>query len=719
MKKKEKKNLIYYYNVLVASNINHYLIYSSVNILDVGTLVYVSLRKKLKLGCIIKKIDKPLSTFNIKIIHKEYNNKKLTKNLISFLNWFSFYNQVSLGSTLKLFLPNHRIVEETLKTFLYAEKINKQNLSKEQITIINLLSKNYKTEKDILLEINNKKVLRQLINKKLILEKKLPVKIENTVNLNNLKLKKLSEPQKDAYNDISKKIIIKNQKPIFLDGVTGSGKTEIYFHLIRDTLKKKKQVLVLLPEIALSEQWLTRFKDSFGFHPLLWNSKVNLSLKRKIWNAVMAQKALVVVGARSSLFLPFSNLGLVIIDEENDQSYKQEEGVIYNARDMAVLKCKIEKCGIILVSATPSLETFQNCKNRKYEQVKINLRYKNTNYPKIKIIDMKKYRGNLISEKLKILIKKNLKEKKQSLILINRRGYAPVCLCVKCGEKKTCEHCDSSLVYHKDSNLMICHQCGKKQGLRTFKCSNCKSDKFIFVGTGLEKVYEEVSNLFEKAKIIKLSSDYIDKDKFFDVLKNIENNKVDIIIGTQIISKGFDFANLKSVFILDFDIWFNNADIRTNEKVFQLTQQVAGRAGRRKEIGEVCIQTYDPKNNLLQHVIKNQRDMFYLKELKIRKKALLPPFVRLLSVTVSSKIRSLAEEKAEKIKLLFQGSKDLHVLGPIPAQVFYIKNNYRYKLLVKAEDPFIIQNYLIKAKITNNKDSRVKIKFDIDPYNLY
>ncbi|PPR24938.1 MAG: Primosomal protein N', partial [Alphaproteobacteria bacterium MarineAlpha9_Bin4] len=430
------------------------------------------------------------------------------------------------------------------------------------------------------------------------------------------------------------------------------------------------------------------------------------------------QKTLIVVGARSSLFLPFLNIGLVVIDEENDQSYKQEDGVIYNARDMAILKSKIEKTSILLVSATPSLETFKNCKEEKYHWVKIKSRFKDTAKPKIQVVDMKNSTKSLISKEFEIQIKDNLNNKKQSLILINRRGYAPVTLCIKCGKKRKCKYCDSSLVYHKEIDLLMCHQCGKKEVYESI-CNSCNNGKFIFVGTGLERVYEEVIRLFPKAKIIKLSSDYMNKEIFFKTLKKIENSKIDIIVGTQIISKGFDFGNLKSVFIVDFDIWFNNADIRTNEKVFQLTQQVAGRAGRRDEEGEVFIQTFDPNNKLLDYIAKNERDLFYYKELKIRSKNLLPPYAKLLSVTISSKDLNLAEIKAKNIRSLFLASKDLQVYGPIPAQIYYIKNNYRLKLLVKARNSLIIQKYLLEKNFSSHINAKVKIKFDVDPYNLY
>ncbi len=643
----------------------------------------------------------------------------MNKKIINFYNWLVYYYHLNAGLALKLFLPNQKVIELVETKILFISYKNFEvGLSKAENNILKFLYHNPKTKQEIIKKLKVKEnVINSLKEKKFVLEKKYNL-LEQTINLKNISLKKLSQDQKDAYEKVKSKVNKKNKKPILLDGVTGSGKTEIYFKVIEDYLNLKKQVLVMLPEIALSEQWLERFKKIFGFYPLVWNSKVKLSEKRKIWNKALTLKSFVLVGARSSLFLPYSNLGLIIIDEENDQSFKQEEGIIYNARDMAVVKAKIEKISIILVSATPSLETYKNCKDQKYFLVKIKKRFKGSNYPIIKVIDMKKSNSKLISKTLEFELNKNIKQKKQSLILINRRGYAPVSLCVSCGVKRKCKYCDASLVYHKESNFLICHQCGRKE-LLDEKCIKCGSNKFILVGVGLEKVYEEVSKVFKSAKIIKLSSDSMHRENFSKTLEQIEQSKVDIIIGTQIISKGFDFKNLKSVFIIDFDMWFNNADIRTNEKVFQLTQQVAGRAGRRAERGEVFIQTYEPKHNLLNDIIKNNRNLFYEKELKIRKKSILPPFSKLLLITVSSQDIKLAEEKAKNIQRLFDSILDLKVLGPIPAQIFYVNKQYRFRLLIKSTNPLTIQKYLISKKFSFNVGSKVRIKLDFDPYNLY
>ena len=435
-----------------------------------------------------------------------------------------------------------------------------------------------------------------------------------------VKLKKLSLQQDAVYNKILEKINKKKYKPIFLDGVTGSGKTEVYFKLIKHFLVNKKQVLVLIPEIALSKQWISRFYNAFKFYPLVWNSKVNQSKKKKIWQDIIEGKINVVVGARSAIFLPFSKLGITIIDEENDISYKQEENPIYNARDMAVVKSKINLSDIVLVSATPSLETYNNSKNKKYDYCKLTDRFGSAKNPKVFLIDMKLDKKRLISKQTIAILKEKINKGKQILILINKRGYAPITICSNCGHRETCKKCDINLVYHKKNNKLICHHCGYSMDPKSL-CINCgESDKKIRLGYGIEKVTEEIKKAFNNINIISLSSDSIDYSTFQNVLEDIENANTKIIIGTQIISKGFNFLNLSSIFILDFDLWFYNTDIRTNEKIFQLIHQVSGRTSRKSETGEVFIQTYDTNNSLLKYIVSGNRDKFYESELFLRKR---------------------------------------------------------------------------------------------------
>ena len=425
------------------------------------------------------------------------------------------------------------------------------------------------------------------------------------------------------------------------------------------------------------------------------------------------------MGTRSSIFLPFSNLGGIIVDEENDVSYKQEEKAIYNARDMAVVKSKINKSHIILVSATPSIETYYNYNEKKYNLVALERRFGKAKNPKIHLIDMRYHNGKLFSSNALKIIEMKLKEKKQVLILINRRGYAPITLCTKCGAKDSCKYCDINLVHHKSTNMMVCHHCGYSKSLNS-DCNSCKRKNSMFsLGYGIEKVAEEIKYFFKSCNFVALSSDTIKQKDFSNTLKEIEEGEVEIIIGTQIISKGFNFLKLNSVFILDFDMWFYNADIRTNEKIFQLTQQVSGRTSRADETGEVYIQTYDKESYLLKNLRANNSEEFYKKELALRKQAQLPPYIKLVSIILFSKEVNILKKVSVMIKDYLKRFNNLLVLGPIPAPIEYIRGEYRYRLLIKTNQAFLVQNILKDYDFKKILKNKVKVKIDIDPLSFF
>ena len=710
----------FYYDVLPAYNIDKTLTYSSKEILKVGSLVKISIRKKVYPGCIFKIYKtKPISDFHIKGIEEAYNYYFLDKKNIDFLKWISEYNFISLGLALKLIIANATFLEPEM-SFKYLVRRNcKITLTNKQKTFIKEIEEtNFEKHQKITNKYSNWFIYN--IIKKGIIEKHLYKDKKNEyLNLQQVKLKKLSRHQESIYKKILEKINKKKNKPIFLDGVTGSGKTEVYFKLIKYFLINKKQVLVLIPEIALSKQWISRFYNTFKFYPLVWNSKVKQSQKKKIWQDLIEGKIRVLVGARSAIFLPFSRLGVTIIDEENDVSYKQQENPIYNARDMAVVKSKINLSDIILVSATPSLETYNNFKNKKYDYCKLTDRFGDAQNPRVFLIDMKLDKKKIISEQTRAIIKEKINTGKQILILINRRGYAPITICSNCGQKETCKKCDINLVYHKRSNKLICHHCGASKVPESI-CTKCgKNKKKIQLGYGIEKVTEEVKKYFNNVNTVSLSSDSINHSNFKSVLEDIEKAKIKIIIGTQIISKGFDFLNLDSIFILDFDLWFYNTDIRTNEKVFQLTQQVSGRTSRNSQTGEVFIQTYDTNNFLLKYIVSNEREKFYENELLLRKKTLLPPYSRLIAIILNGKDINFLKAASYKLKDSLSTFNNLTLLGPIPAPIEYIQNEFRYRILIKTNRTFYIQKVLKNINFTKIFKNKVKIKVDIDPLSFF
>jgi len=725
MTKKESinKEKIFYYKILPAYNINEELVYSSTILFLNGTIVRINLRGKDVYGCVISRVKNPEKIkFTIKSISFCLKKNKIKSDIIKFISWFSMYNLVSRGYVLKQFLPNEKIVTPR-KEIIF--KKNKKKLienfysSDKKTDLFKLLEKESKTLKE-LLNLNFKKnYIKQLVHNKFLIEAEKIVVHDFIFDKKKIKLKKLNKNQTESYAYIKKKIKLCDYKPIFLDGITGSGKTEVYFKIIKYYLLLKKQILILLPEIGLAHQWIDRFKKVFNFLPLNWNSSVSNNEKNKIWQTVSIGRPVVVVGTRSALFLPFTKLGLTIIDEENDMSYKQEDSLIYNARDMAIVRAKFTSSHLLLVSATPSLETYWNSLKKKYNYTRISKRYGISTLPKIELINMYKEKGKIFSTKTQSEIKKNLQEGKQTLILINRRGYAPITLCVKCGRTQKCLHCDINLVLHKKSQLLVCHHCGYSKNINS-QCEFCKGKgNFIHVGIGIERVLEEAKKIFDTKSLIALSSDTFNSKTFIDTLKKIENNEIKILIATQIISKGFNFLHLNKVFILDFDMWFYNSDIRTSEKIFQLTQQVAGRAGRGNEPGKVYIQTYDIENSLLTKIKNNDRENFYKEELLFRERTLLPPFSKLVAIILQGKNFKDVESSSYKIKNLLSSYSGLTILGPIPAPIEFLNKQYRYRILIKSEHSLCIQKK-VKSKVLQSLiSSGIRIKIDVDPYSFF
>lgn len=515
---------------------------------------------------------------------------------------------------------------------------------------------------------------------------------------------------------------------VLLEGVTGSGKTRVYMNSIYDAIKNNLQCIVLVPEIILTKQWIDEFSKEFLFSPEIFHSSLKKTEKSKIWLGVYLGKINLIVGTRSALFLPFKRLGLIVVDEEHDISYKQEENVIFNARDLAVVRAKNSNCQIILTSATPSIETIFNCKNKKYNKVVINKRVNDVSSPKIEIIDMRKEeeRKNLwISKTLEFEINKSIKLKKQSLIFLNKRGYAATIICKKCGYSEICEKCDFPMVLHKnlehkDLNVLICHYCDNKKKLSE-TCQKCKSkNSMLAIGPGIQKIYEIAQGLFPKAKICIISSDHAkNKKEFANNLKLIMSNQIDIIIGTQMTSKGHHFPNLRTVGILNVDNLLRSVDIRSAEKTFQLITQVSGRAGRENSDGRVLIQTYDPKNKVLEVITDMNNDKFFELELRQRKSYNHPPYSNMISIIIQGKKENQVISKSKLIEgFLLKSIDKANIFGPSPALIHKIRNNFRWRILIKSDkDKKKLADLKAKLlRITSTKD--LNIKLDVDPLNF-
>ncbi len=508
-----------------------------------------------------------------------------------------------------------------------------------------------------------------------------------------------------------------------LDGVTGSGKTEVYFEAIAQALAREHQALVLMPEIALTSQFIARCEERFGAKPAEWHSGVPAPQRGRVWRAVAENKAKLVVGARSALFLPFPALGLIVVDEEHDAGYKQEERVTYQARDMAVVRGALGKCPVVLSSATPSIESLVNVEQGRYRHVKLGTRYKADGLPAIAAIDMRASppeRGKWLSPVLIEAVGETLARGEQALLFLNRRGYAPVTLCRKCGFKFECPNCSAWLVEHRFRRRLECHHCGKFVPIPE-KCPNCQAeDSLVACGPGIERIAEEVAELFPDARRVLLSSDLTPNiAELRHTLREIEEREVDIVIGTQLVAKGHHFPGLALVGVVDGDLGLAQADPRAAERTFQLLTQVTGRAGREAIKGRGLIQTYMPEHPVIAALVSGDRDTFLAREIEERRKATMPPFGRLAALLVSASSREAAESYAREVARAAPAAAKIEVLGPAEAPLAVIRGRYRFRLLVKATREADLQAYLrLWLSSAPKAKGDVRLLVDIDPYSF-
>lgn len=527
-----------------------------------------------------------------------------------------------------------------------------------------------------------------------------------------------------AQQAVARKIMdMKGFQAALLDGVTGSGKTEVYFEAIAEVIRQHKQVLVLLPEIILTTAWLSRFEKRFGVLPALWHSSITPKTRRDTWEAVRNSSAQVVVGARSALFLPFQNLGLIVVDEEHDASFKQEDGVLYNARDMAVVRASQEPCPIVLASATPSLETYCNAKDGRYLYLHLPERFAGALLPDIELVDMRqKEKGPIkfISKRLQEKLREKMENHEQSLLFINRRGYAPLVLCRACGTRLQCPHCSAWLTEHRQMGILQCHHCGYTRKMPQ-ECPCChEKDMLVSCGPGVERVAEEVKALFPTARVEEIASDTLTSPaQFEELLTHIQNGKVDILIGTQMLAKGHHFPNLTLVGVIDADMGLAGGDLRAGERTFQLLNQVMGRAGREAKKGLALLQTYAPENLILKALQENNRDAFLQEEIQARQLLKMPPYGKLAGLIISGKNNALAYQTAKNIVQKAPFVSGVEVLGPVVAPIAKLRDKHRYRLLVKTDRNFkiqnLLQNWLNQVKIPASVDMRI----DIDPYSFF
>jgi primosomal protein N' (replication factor Y) len=580
--------------------------------------------------------------------------------MIKFISWFSKYNLVPLGMSLKMCLLNKDVVEKDFK-----EEFDKFKIKKTK----NKLSLNGEQKKSL-------DFIRSFGN---------------------------------HYN------------VTVLEGVTGSGKTLVYFKRIKDLVDKGLQALILLPEIALTNQFSRRFKEFFGTNPAIWHSATTKKNKSIIWKGITEGEIKIVIGARSSLFLPFKNLGIIIVDEEHDVSYKQDEGVSYNARDMAITRASLENIPINLVTSIPSIETYSNIVNKKYHVTKLEKRYREASLPNIEIINLRSEvlnKGSWIANKTISKVNQYLNKGDQVLFFLNRRGYAPFVICKKCGYKFQCPNCAVNLIFHKKLNRLLCHYCGHKSLLSKL-CKDKKKCDLLFCGPGVERIFVELKKIYPNKKIEIFSSDTLGKNKSTStLLKKVEKNKIDILVGTQLLSKGFHFPKLNCIVVVDSDFSSHGYDLRSAEKNVQLYHQLSGRAGRTGDASTVYFQTYSPDDEVLLNISKNDPHVFLQKELLLRKEKKLPPFYRLISLIISGKNEPLIMKFAINIKSKLPKINEVSILGPVLAPITKLRKKYRCRILIRYPKNLFIQKYLSRLLNKIKIKSEIKLEVDVDPINF-
>ena len=512
-------------------------------------------------------------------------------------------------------------------------------------------------------------------------------------------------------------------KPVLLEGVTGSGKTEVYFEAVAHCVRAGRQALILMPEIALTAQFLDRFAARFGVRPAAWHSGIGGRRRERLRAAVAAGEAAVVVGARSALFLPFRDLGLIVVDEEHEAAYKQEDGVHYHARDMAVVRGRLEGCPVVLASATPSIETRVNAERGRYRHVRLPERFGGRRLPDITAIDMRldgPERGRFLSPPLINAIKANLAAGEQALLFLNRRGYAPLTLCRACGHRYRCRNCSTWLVEHRFRKALVCHQCGYAEP-RPQACTECGTfDNLTPCGPGVERIAEEVSELFPDRRVIVLSSDFPGgAERLRLELEAVAAGECDIVVGTQLVAKGHNFPHLTLVGVLDADIGLTSGDPRAAERTFQLLQQVTGRAGRGERPGRALVQTYQPTHPVIAALLSGDAERFYAEEVMAREAAGLPPFGRLAALVVSGTEREAAEAHGQALARAAEPPPGVMVLGPAEAPLALVRGRYRFRLLVKTERNIDLQGYLRHWLARAPKPrGNLRVAVDVDPQSF-
>lgn len=695
---------------------------------DVGDYVRVPLGRRETVGVVWSKdVDSRLDPSKIKYILQKYQAPPMPEAHRQFLAWVARYTLSDLGSVLKMSLPVPEALHPSkgVSSYTLPETLPAKPSSHRK-RVLDLLSDGKpRRAQDIAREAGCSPAIIRTMAAAGHLKS-----IEMSAPAYPCEMKEtppadlsFSDIQQGAIDGLVNIVRQKKHQTVLLDGVTGAGKTEVYFEAVAETLRAGRQALILLPEISLSAQFLTRFERRFGIAPALWHSEVSPARRRATWAGAAEGKTRVVVGARSALFLPYADLGLIVVDEEHDASYKQEDGVMYNARDMAIVRGHLGHIPVVLVSATPSVETMSNAKEEKYAYIALPARHAGAELPAMHVVDLKKNqpaRGRFLSPALEEALHANFAAKEQSLLFLNRRGYAPLTLCRTCGHRFQCPSCSAWLVEHRRLQKLQCHHCGYAEAAPRL-CPSCGSaEDLVACGPGVERIQEEIQNLLPDARTLVLASDVVTSPKVLSQsVQMIEKHEVDVIIGTQMIAKGHHFPSLTLVGVVDADLGLSGGDLRAGERTFQMLHQVAGRAGRGQKPGRVYLQTYMPDQMVIRALAAHDRDRFLEVETAERQKAGMPPFGRLAAVIVSGADETRLDQFCRALAQKAPRYDDLRVLGPAPAPMAFLRGKFRRRFLIKAPKGVSPQKYLQDWLSSVKIPSTLQLKIDIDPQSFY
>ena len=667
------------------------------------------------------------SNYNLKEIIKIIDKESiLNEELLKLGKEISKENLCNLISIYQAMLP--KAYKASIKTNIkekYISYITLTNIQEAELFLINSRAEKQKEvindllqENELLKKNYNSNIVKILIDKGLVKEIK-----KEVYRLNNYeeekKLNKLNEYQLTAFNQIKNS----DKDVILLNGITGSGKTEIYMHLIDDVIKNNKEAIMLVPEISLTPQIIDRFKSHFSSNIAILHSGLSDGERYDEYRKILRKEVSIVVGARSAIFAPFTNIGIIIIDEEHSSTYKQDHNPRYNAIDVAMLRGKYHNAKVLLASATPSIESYARAEKGYYELVKLNKRANDAKLPLVKVIDMKdeiKSGNSIFSKELLTSIEDRLNKKEQVMLLLNKRGYSNYLMCNNCGEVLKCPNCDITLTYHKTSDINRCHYCGyadKKQE----KCPKSKVGTLRSFGVGTEKIEEKIQKIFKDAKILRMDIDTTSKKGSHEkIINDFINHKADILIGTQMISKGLDFPSVTLVGIINADTILNLPDFRALEKTYQLISQTSGRAGRSKKEGKVIIQTFNPDNYSIRYAKNHDYVGFYKEELKIRKNLKYPPYFFLTLVKISGKNFDITSQESKKIGNYIRKNKsiDMIVLGPSVSFISKINNIYYFQIIIKYRDKDKCKSLLNDLISITQDNKKINIDVDVNPISL-